>query len=84
MKQYAKDCPICGARPDIFQDAKGKWDVMCPNCDHHGALTAICDKDTAQDAIEAWNKQTVEHIENEFPELKKPWRNFGDFQDWKI
>ena len=84
MKQYAKDCPICGARPDIFQDAKGKWFVMCPECDKHGALTAICDKDTAQDAIEAWNKQTVEDIENEFPELKKPWKNFGDFQDWKI
>ena len=74
MKQYAKDCPICGARPDIFQGVGDKWFVMCPNCDKHGPLIAICDKDTAQDAIEEWNNQTVEDIENEFPELKKPWK----------
>ena len=84
MKQKLKDCPMCGARPDIFQGVRDKWFVMCPNCDHHGALTAICDKDTPQDAIEAWNLQTVEDIENEFPVLKQPVKNFGSFTDWEI
>lgn len=84
MKSELKPCPICGSEPECFYGMGDKWFVMCPECDKHGALTAINNKDTRAEAVEAWNKQTVEDIENEFPELKKPWKNFGDFQDWKI
>ena len=78
-----KPCPICGARANIFYGTK-KWNIMCPNCDTWGPLVAIQDKNTINEAVNAWNQQIVEDIENEFPELKKPWKNFGDFQDWKI
>ena len=41
MKQYAKDCPICGARPDIFQDDEGKWFVMCTECDKQDRKSVV-------------------------------------------
>lgn len=70
VEPFLKSCPICDSQPNIFTDDEF-WFVMCPECDKHGALTAIVNKLTKKEAADAWNSQTVEDIEHNFPELKE-------------